>query len=171
MGLTPRNHTCAPQRNIPPFLSADWPVWVFYGLVTFYQGLFGLSVPSSIFYVATADTPGAFIIVAVLMLTGLLLLVDGLIAMVHYCTHVDCRRAQPAMRLFHRWRHLLFLPPVFCYYATFVIIGAHARRGMWVVLAYYVTLALMGVALCLRDALITQKTRHKGAVRTRQKHA
>ena len=142
-------------------MSADWPVRIFYGLVTLYQGLFGVFVPSSIFYQALHDYEGAVLIVTILLSAGLLLVVDGGFAMVRYCTQVNCTRIHPAMCLFHRWRHLLFLPPVFCYYVTLVLVNTHLRSGVWTVIGYYVMLAVLGVVFCLRDGIISQKAAHR----------
>ncbi len=159
MGLT-RN--CHPWmlRDLSPSLSADWPVRIFYGLVTLYQGLFGLFVPSSIFYQALQDHEAAVLIISIFLVAGGLLVVDGGFAMVRYCTRLNCARLHPAMCLFHRWRHLLYLPPVFCYYVTLVV-NANLRTGVWTVIGYYVTLAVLGVVFCLRDGIISQKAAHR----------
>lgn len=162
MGLSiHKRHVCAPSGTLSPSLSADWPVRIFYGLVTLYQGLFGVFVPSSIFYQALQDHEGAVLIISVFLMTGLLLVVDGAFAMVRYCTPVNCDRVQPLMRLFHRWRHLLFLPPVFCYYVTLVLVNTHLKAGVWTVIGYYVVLAVLGVMFCLRDGIISQKAAHR----------
>lgn len=160
MGLSAHKHVCVP-RPLSPSLSADWPVRIFYGLVTLYQGLFGVFVPSSIFYQALRDYEGAVLIISVYLLTGLLLVADGAVAMIRYCTPVNCTRVQPLMRLFHRWRHLLYLPPVFCYYVTLVLVSTHLNIGVWTVTGYYVMLAVLGVAFCLRDGIISQKAVHR----------
>ncbi|TCV00507.1 hypothetical protein EV686_10387 [Paracandidimonas soli] len=138
-------------------MSADWPIRIFYGLVTLYQGLFGIFVPSSIFHQALESYNGAIAIITCLLAAGGLLVVDGLMAMVRYCTYMNCDPIRPAMQMFHRRRPLLFLPPVFCYYVTLILVNRRMDEGVVVVTSYYVVLALAGVAFCLRDGIISQK--------------
>lgn len=140
-------------------MSADWPIRIFYGLVTLYQGLFGVFVPSSIFHQALESYHGAIAIITCLIAAGLLLVVDGLMAMIRYCTYLSCYRIQPAMVFFNRRRPLLFLPPVFCYYVTLILVNARMTEGVVVVTSYYVVLALSGVAFCIRDGIISQNAR------------
>src|SRR5690606_27607984 len=136
--------------------SADWPIRLFYGLVTLYQGLFGIFVPSSIFHQALQSYDGAIAIITCLLVAGALLVVDGLMAMVRYCTYMNCYSIQPAMVVFNRRRPLLFLPPVFCYYMTLILVNRRMDEGVMVVTSYYVLLALAGVAFCIRDGIISQ---------------
>lgn len=152
--------------------SADWPVRILYGLVTIYQGLFGLLVPSNLFYEMRIWNPWTVAIIAGLILTGGLLVIDGLIGMIRYCTRVNCMPVSTVMRLFHRWRHLLFLPPVFCYYLAMQVIlvlqvqvVAHdmVPVGSPILYAYYTTLALCGMAFCLRDAIISNQCNRRSA--------
>ncbi len=137
-------------------MSADWPIRLFYGLVTLYQGLFGIFVPSSIFHQALQSYDGAIAIITCLLVAGALLIIDGLMAMVRYCTYMSCYSIQPAMVVFNRRRPLLFLPPVFCYYMTLILVNRRMDEGVMVVTSYYVLLALAGVAFCIRDGIISQ---------------
>ena len=137
--------------------SADWPIRIFYGLLTLYQGLSGLFVPSSIFYQALQMYGGSVLIITCLIGAGSLLAIDGLMAMIRYCTSLSCRRIQPAMAIFSRRRPLLFLPPVFCYYGTIIIVNRHIEEGLVTVISYYVMLALAGMMFCIRDGVISQK--------------
>lgn len=137
-------------------MSADWPVRIFYGLVTAYQGLYGLFVPGSVFYRAIQLHDAALIIIGVLLAAGLLLLIDGVLAMFRYCTPFSCDPVKPLMLIFHRWRHLLFLPPVFCYFATLVVVSTEVGPGAIIVNGYYIMLATAGVAFCLRDGIVSQ---------------
>lgn len=146
---------------LSPSLSADWPVRIFYGLVTLYQGIFGIFVPTSIFYQALQDHKGTLFIILCLMLTGVLLVVDGVFAMVRYCTRVNCERVRPAMATFNHRRPWLFLPPVFCYYITLVLANQYLVSGAGAVISYYVMLALLGVVFCLRDGVISQRVQQR----------
>lgn len=137
-------------------MSADWPVRIFYGLVTAYQGLYGLFVPGSVFYRAIQLHDAALIIIGVLLAAGLLLLIDGVLAMFRYCTPFSCDPVKPLMLIFHRWRHLLLLPPVFCYFATLVVVSVEVGPGAIIVNGYYIMLATAGVAFCLRDGIVSQ---------------
>lgn len=146
---------------LSPSLSADWPVRIFYGLVTLYQGIFGIFVPTSIFYQAWHDYKGILVIIGCLILTGSLLVIDGVFAMIRYCTQVNCERVRPAMAVFNHRRPWLFLPPVFCYYITLILIDHYSNQGAWVVISYYVALALLGVIFCLRDGVISQRVQRR----------
>lgn len=143
-------------------MSADWPVRIFYGLVTAYQGLYGLFVPGSVFYRAMQLHEAAVLIIGVLLAVGLLLVIDGVLAMFRYCTPLSCEPIKPLMLLFHRWRHLLFLPPVFCYFATLVAVNRDVGAGVVVVNGYYLMLAAAGVAFCLRDGIVSQTAMRGG---------
>tara|TARA_R110000851_G_scaffold333531_1_gene514902 strand:+ start:78400 stop:78891 length:492 start_codon:yes stop_codon:yes gene_type:complete len=155
MGLTLKR-TTGYRTYFSLNMSADWPIRIFYGLVTLYQGLFGIFVPTSIFYQALESYSGAIAIISCLLIAGGLLVVDGLMGMIRYCTYMSCESIQPAMQLFHRRRPLLFLPPVFCYYVTLILVNKSMNEGVVVVTSYYVLLALAGVAFCLRDGIISQ---------------
>lgn len=135
---------------------SDWPVRVFYGLVTIYQGLFGIFSVGTIFHAVLVREAWGAVMIGVLLLTGSLLLIDGVLAMIRYCTQVNCRPVLPAMRLFHRRRPWLFLPPVFCYYVT-LLYGASGASILQY--SYYMMLALAGVLFCLRDGVLSQKQR------------
>jgi len=161
MGLTLKRHA-RNRAHLSVNLSADWPIRVFYGLMTLYQGLFGLFVPSSIFYQALQNYEGAAAIITCLLAAGALLVVDGLFAMIRYCTHVSCERVDPAMVIFNRWRPLLFLPPVFCYYVTLILVNRQLQAGVLTVIGYYVVLAVLGVVFSLRDGIISQNAQRRG---------
>ena len=135
---------------------SDWPVRVFYGLVTIYQGLFGIFSAGTIFHAVLIGQSWGHVMIAVLLVTGSLLLVDGVLAMIRYCTHINCAPVMPAMRVFHRRRPWLFLPPVFCYYVT-LLYGAHGAGFLQY--SYYMMLALAGVLFSLRDGVISQRQR------------
>lgn len=135
---------------------SDWPVRVFYGLVTIYQGLFGIFSASTIFHAVLIGQPWGLVMIVVLLLTGSLLLVDGVLAMIRYCTQINCRPVMPAMRIFHRRRPWLFLPPVFCYYIT-LLYGDHNAGVLQY--SYYMMLALAGVLFSLRDGVLSQRQR------------
>lgn len=139
--------------------SADWPIRLFYGLVTLYQGLYGIFVPSSIFYQATYQYDGAVVMISLLLIVGILMIADGVIAMIRYCTNLRCDRLQPLIALFNRRRPLLFLPPVFCYYITLILVNNQGSEGFSLVISYYVLLSLAGVVFCIRDGIISQKAR------------
>lgn len=156
MGLILKGARC-PRTYLSLNLSADWPIRVFYGLLTAYQGLFGLFVPSSIFYQALSEHPAAIVIISCLLGAGLLLVIDGVMAMVRYCTPLKCEPIQPAMALFNRWRPFLFLPPAFCYYVTLILVNRSSVTGVLVVSMYYVCLGVAGVVFCIRDGIISQK--------------
>ncbi|GEM_PF-6316303 len=158
MGMTIKKLGCH-RSYMSINMSADWPIRIFYGLVTLYQGLFGLFVPQSIFHQVMGSYAGSWLLIAVLLLNGLLLAVDGVLAMFRYCTSMDCTRLNPVMLIFHRWRHLLFLPPVFCYYITLILINSRIDSGAALVNSYYIMLALAGQVFCLRDAIISSKAR------------
>lgn len=153
---------CSRHKAVRPYLalnlSADWPIRIFYGLVTAYQGLFGLFVPSSIFHQALERHIGAALIIATLLATGVLLIVDGLIAMLRYCTSVNCESLQPAMSMFNRRRPWLFLPPAFCYFVTLVLVNPQLGSGATLVSIYYVTLGFAGVVFSLRDGIVSQRS-------------
>lgn len=152
MGLTIKHGKC--QRTyLSIHLSADWPIRIFYGLVTAYQGLFGLFVPTSIFHQALDNHTSVFMIIALLLLTGSLLVIDGFMAMLRYCTPLKCEPLLPTMSVFNRWRPWLFLPPAFCYYATLILV----HSGDAVISIYYMMLGFAGVIFCLRDGIISQK--------------
>lgn len=135
---------------------SDWPVRLFYGLVTIYQGLFGLFSAGTIFHAVLIGEKWGIAMIVVLLVTGLLLFVDGSLAMIRYCTHINCTPVLPAMRALHRRRPWLFLPPVFCYYIT-LIFGAHDIGLLQY--SYYLMLALAGVLFSLRDGVISQRQR------------
>lgn len=145
-------------------LHADWPIRVFYGLITAYQGLFGFFLPSSIFYEALRDHAWAVTFVSCLLVSGALLVADGVIGMIMYCTSVQCGSMNRAMRWFQRWRHLLFLPPVFCYYVALLSFDTTQGEGSAVVYGYYITLAMCGVVASIRDGIITNHC-DRGGVR------
>lgn len=138
-------------------LHADWPIRVFYGLITVYQGLFGLFLPSSIFHQAIDYHPWAIVFVAGLLVFGGLLVVDGLLAMVRYCTSVQRCVMDSAMRIFQRWRHLLFLPPAFFYYVVLLAGDSPEQPGLSLVYGYHIMLAMFGVAACLRDGIVSNR--------------
>lgn len=142
-------------------LSADWPIRIFYGLITVYQGLFGLFVPSSIINEVMKQHFSAVLIIAVLLATGVLLVVDGFMAMVRYCTPLKCQPLLPVMSMFNRRRPWLFLPPAFCYYVTLVLVSPEPKAGTAVITAYYVILGFAGVIFCLRDGIVGQRSRVK----------
>ncbi len=156
MGLKDRT----PHLSLPA--SADWPVRIFYGLVTAYQGLFGLCVSNSIFYVAIEHHPWAAAIIGCLLIAGSLLIVDGVLGILRYCTRLDCTTCAWPMKIFHRWRHLMFLPPAFCYYLTLISVSHDMRPVHPVVYAYYIMLALAGLLFCLRDAMISNRCNRGG---------
>lgn len=135
---------------------SDWPVRVFYGLVTVYQGLFGIFSAGTIFHAVLESKVWGAAMIAILIITGILLLLDGVLAMVRYCTQINCNPILPAMRVFHRRRPWLFLPPVFCYYIT-LIYGSHSIGKLQY--SYYIMLALAGVLFSLRDGVISQRQR------------
>ncbi|QDQ87659.1 hypothetical protein FMZ60_08700 [Alcaligenaceae bacterium SJ-26] len=143
-------------------MSADWPIRIFYGLVTAYQGLFGLFVPQSIFHQVLLAHPVSWLLIVVLLVNGTLLAVDGVLSMFRYCTSLDCARLHPAMLVFQRWRHLLFLPPAFCYYATLILVHGQIDEGAPLVNSYYILLALAGQLFCLRDAIVSQRAAPRG---------
>lgn len=138
-------------------LHADWPIRVFYGLITVYQGLFGLFLPSSIFNRAIIDHPWSLIFIVALLVSGGLLVIDGLLGMVRYCTNLHGCSMDAAMRLFQRWRHLLFLPPAFCYYVAMLAGDSAPQPGASLVYGYHIMLAMFGVAACLRDGIISNR--------------
>lgn len=138
-------------------LHADWPIRVFYGLITFYQGLFGIFLPSSIFHRAVVDHPWATGLVAFLLVSGALLVVDGLLGMVRYCTDIQRPTMERPMMILQRWRHLLFLPPAFCYFAALLAAGNDNSPGAVILYGYHITLAMCGVVACLRDGVISNR--------------
>lgn len=138
-------------------LHADWPIRVFYGLITVYQGLFGLFLPSSIFYRALMEHSWAMLFIAGLLASGGLLVIDGLLGMVRYCTGMHRPGMDKAMQVFQRWRHLLFLPPAFCYYVALLAAGSDNAPGASLVYGYHITLAMCGVVACLRDGIISNR--------------
>lgn len=156
MGLIRTRAKC-PRTYLSLNLSADWPIRIFYGLITAYQGLFGLFVPSSIFHQAMNRHIGVAVVIALLLFTGVMLIVDGFMAMLRYCTPLKCEPLLPAMSVFNRWRPWLFLPPAFCYYTTLVLVNAD-HAGSAVISIYYVSLGMAGVVFCLRDGIISQKS-------------
>lgn len=158
MGLI--GNRSAPTRTYLSLnMSADWPIRLFYGLMTAYQGLFGLFVPTSIFHQALEQSVLGMLIVSVLLITGGLLIVDGFMAMVRYCTPLKCGPIIPAMSVFDRRRPLLFLPPAFCYFVTLVLVKNQLGTGATVVSVYYVMLGFAGVIFCLRDGIVGQKSK------------
>lgn len=144
-------------------LSADWPIRIFYGLITAYQGLFGLFVPTSIFNEAMKECTSAVLLIVILLITGLLLVADGFMAMIRYCTSLNCQSLMPIMSVFNRRRPWLFLPPAFCYYATLVLLDPEPTASNAVIAVYYITLGFAGVVFCLRDGKIGQRTRNNNA--------
>lgn len=133
--------------------NADWPVRLFYGLVTIYQGLFGIFVSSSVFYQLWKWPIQAFIVISILLITGALLIADGVMALIRYCTDVDCRRILPTMAVFQRRRPWFFIPPVFCYFVTLSLVERTNSVTAWTV-SYYLMLAVLGVVFSLRDGLV-----------------
>src|SRR5690625_2222466 len=138
---------------------SDWPVRVFYGLVTLYQGLFGIFSSSTIFHSVLIDHKWGVEVIIILLATGAALLIDGLLSMLMYCTAVTCspavRPIASALSVSGRRRPWLFLPPSFCYYLT--LLGAQDLGPLQY--SYYIMLSLAGVVFCLRDGVISQKTR------------
>lgn len=138
---------------------SDWPVRVFYGLVTLYQGLFGIFSANSIFHSVLLDQQWGAEVIIVLLATGAALLVDGLLSMLMYCTAVTCSSAvrpiTSALSISGRRRPWLFLPPSFCYYMT--LLGADGIGPLQY--SYYIMLSIAGVVFCLRDGIISQKKR------------
>ena len=133
--------------------NSDWPVRLFYGVVTVYQGLFGVFVSTSVFYKLWAWPFQALLVNSILLLTGFLLIADGLMSLILYCTEVDCRRILPAMAVFQRRRPWLFIPPVFCYFVMLSLVGQNGSVTAWTI-SYYLMLALLGVLFSLRDGLV-----------------
>lgn len=158
MGLT-RKRAAPPRTYLSINMSADWPIRIFYGLMTAYQGLFGLFVPSSIFHQALQSHLCGVLVIAILLVTGALLTVDGFLAMVRYCTPLKCSSLMPAMSVFDRRRPWLFLPPAFCYFVTLVLVKHQLGTGATVVSIYYVLLGFAGVIFCLRDGMVGQNSR------------
>jgi len=155
-----RTHRAAQTRYYPELqqyvladpltFCSDWPVRVGYGLLTLYQGV--------LLALAADDMTALF---TVLIIAGVLLLIDGSLALLRHCTSVNCTRLYPSMRLFQRWRHLLYLPPVFCYLAVLVWLKQSPGGLNWVMGIYYLVLAVLGMGLCIRDGLMSQKAAHE----------
>lgn len=136
--------------------SSDWPIRLLYGLVTAYQGLFGVLMPGTLFFELWSWPAYATVILSILLATGLLLIADSAMAMLRYCTDINCRRIRPAMRVFQRRRPWLFLPPVFCYFTTLSLIERTHTISI-LSISYYVILAILGIVFSLRDGLVGQE--------------
>lgn len=134
---------------------SDWAARLFFGLLTLYQGIFGIFVPSSIFHrVYEAHQWSGIVIIALLLVAGVLLAVDGLLAMLRNCASAKGNQFVPTLNVLDRFRTWFFLPPAFCYFATLVLVKSEIGSVAPLTSIYYVLLGFSGVVFCVRDSIV-----------------